>query len=730
MRRTSVAAAAGLAVVAAAVARACFLGASWQLLDDRMATLRAPPTNSFVWEVRRLAPASPWYRPLPASTSAPDDAQNLHDRAERAGLNGAQVAALAAMRAAPDSRWALAAAGGLPKAIRLYTGGAVAFLHHNLTDAREYFSFVLALPPAEAAPRAVWAQYMLGRIAAKAGRPDEAEAAWKTLRGRVAQGAPDPLGLAVASLGDQARLALDRGDVPEAIKLYAEQVADGSDEAVQSLRMVAERAMKAPDGFPKLVGNPLVQRLLVVHALALTGDYLHQLLIGGAEGGIAADGYWPPENLDTRPLAALLAAVRASATAAEPDRLAALAYRLGDTGAARDLAARTATPLALWVRAKLALEDGGDAAKLFAAALHAAEADRTPVLEPSSTGLLRGETAVATLVRGDFVQAAETMWPVAATYWGDFAYLTERVLTTDELLAFARKHAPAMAATAPDEVSTPNELRNLLARRLMRDGRTQDALAWFDTANRPAAREASETPHDSRTEAAEYASAVSRAGTAFWATPRARAGWHAASLLRSRGMELMGTEEDPDQADVGGEFPYWLGPGPAGPAAKPGGLTAAEIIRYERSRAQPNLRFHYRYLAVEQAVAAAGELPPRSQAAAAILCHAATWSFSTNDTERARAIWHRYTATGARVPFARHFGRACPAPDFDAVWQTRSKLAVIDIRNTVHRHKPAFLGGGALVLLAAMGTVVRRRRARPEADESPKTDRGEDGSSP
>ncbi len=702
-------------VLAGAAAHACFLGATWQLLDHRHQTLTQAPTNSFAWEVARLAPASRWYK-APARPAA--DAQAEPDprgAAERAGLSPSQLAALSAMRAAPDSRWALQAAGGLPPAIRLYTGGAVAFAHGNLADAREYFRFVLDLPPAQAAPRAVWAQYMLGRVAAHTGAAAEAETAFAAVRDLVAKGVPDPLGLGVASLGEQARLLLGRAEIAGAVALYAEQAADGSDEAVQSLRMVAERAENHPDTLPALVAQPLVQRLLVIHALGLTGDYLHHQWIGAAEDpAFGVDGFWSPDNLDTGKLKSLLAAVRAQAKVAQPDRLAALAYRLGDMDAARDLAGRNATPLSMWLRAKLALQSGEDATKLFAAALHAAQtAPAEAALEPSSATLLRGETSVAVLNAGDFWQAAEVLWPVAAAYWGDFAYLAERVLTTDELRRFVDAHAPADGQPGPTVQGSrggfapARGLRDLLARRLVRDGRIGEALAYFAPGAEPNA-------YDPRPDARALEAAQRQASTAFWAIDRARAGWMAATLLRGHGMELMGTEEGPDQAFVGGEFESWLGPGPAGPFAPPDyGATHAEKIRFDASRPRPDLRFHYRYLAVEQAVAAARALPPRSQAYAAVLCSAAGWSLGVGDAARAAALYRLYVSNGARVRFATHFGHACPAPDFADAWKATAKSALMEVRAQVHRRKPEAAGVAAAILaMVVLLIILLRKRFR------------------
>ncbi len=58
--------------------------------------------------------------------------------------------------------------------------------------------------------------------------------------------------------------------------------------------------------------------------------------------------------------------------------------------------------------------------------------------------LLQGETGALALVRGDFTQAMDVLGPVADTYWGDVAYLAERVLTTQELKTFVdAKVAPS-----------------------------------------------------------------------------------------------------------------------------------------------------------------------------------------------------------------------------------------------------------------------------------------------
>ena len=104
------------------------------------------------------------------------------------------------------------------------------------------------------------------------------------------KGAPDPLGLAVASYGEEARLHLTRAasfvtgppiklpkerwdaycaETAMAVKLYAEQAAHGSESGVNSLRTVAGRLMGAPNLVKASIGDPTVQRLLVAYALTI-----------------------------------------------------------------------------------------------------------------------------------------------------------------------------------------------------------------------------------------------------------------------------------------------------------------------------------------------------------------------------------------------------------------------------------------------------------------------------
>ena len=105
---------------------------------------------------------------------------------------------------------------------------------------------------------------------------------------------------------------------------------------------------------------------------------------------------------------------------------------------------------------------------------------------------------------------------------------------------------------------------------------------------------------------------------------------------------------------------------------------------------------------------AAELLPPRSQAFAAILCHAASWA--AREPEQAKAIYARYVKDGALVPFASHFGRNCPDPDFAAAPGTQRRFLLRQVRRWLAGYAGLIASGAAA--LAGVGLWWWRRRRR------------------
>ncbi len=714
----------GLCAAALALpASACGPDFPVTLLDARRETLLELGAGVFDFEVARLLPT-----PTPRFKPNDDDSwttrEDLRTAAEAQGLDPASLEKIAAMRASDSAITAEAAGVGLAPELLQYTAGAVAWHQGARDPAQAYFRAVLALPAAERPLRGVWASYMDARSLALNGDVAGADAAFARTREWVAAGAADPFGLAVASFGEQARARLDSGDPAGAVQLYAEQAAHGSRSGRSSLLFVARKALVDQPMRAQLLADGLGRRLLVAYLFARS----HELARLDAPAG---SDPWelPLAEPDHAAVLTLLDDLATAEPAALPDadRLAAVAYRAGRYEQAQRFATAKGSPLSAWVRAKLALRNGDEtaAASAYAEAAKGFAADEEwGTLPVFSDGYVSGseplephcrvqaEAGTLALSRGEYVQALELLFAAADNYWTDAAYVAERVVTVDELKAFVDRVVPqAIPPAAPpadaetDEYYVPElapgaRLRWLLARRLLREGRLEAALDYFDEPKL-------------HTHAQTYAQARSDGSKAFFKLDQAQAWFTAAQLARSHGLELLGYEGDPDYLIHDGEFDLndpttWdaeYNPihNPRSDLAVAGEFTTAgERTRVAASRAQPLARFHYRQVAAGHARAAADLLPPRSQAFAAVLCSATRWLID-REPEPAAALYRRYLREGAYVAWGATFGRACPAPDFEKVARERNAQWVKRGSRVALWMLPVLLAFGLLV-------VMRRRR--------------------
>lgn len=650
-------------LLGAGAALACGPDFPSTILWERAATLKAAPRNSFAFEAARLvAPEGPGKAVEPYYDETGEARRIAQDDAEKAGLSSGLAIEVAAMRNTTDGGFALGKGPHLPPAIAQYTAGAVDFHSANYAAARKRFAAVLAMPPVQARPRMLWAAYSLARSDAAMGDTAKAQAEFADVRRLAKQGFPDVFGFAVASLGEEARLHFRRAndllsvgvtkpsenqldttlktaklkptdaavygrEMRQAAALYAAQAAHQSDIGVQSLKAVAAHILAEPSRLDATIGDPVIQRLLVTYTLALNNWH------GGD-------------------LPAVIAALQRNRIAhpAAADRLAALAYGNGRFALARRMAKKSSGPLAEWVLAKLSLRDGNLAAaqKHYAMAARGFPAADNNVLQPDNTGLLVGESGAVALARGQYVEALRLLYGTKQ-YWNDSAHIAERVLTRDELKSFVDSQPSEKDAACSDSDAPVSTLRDVLARRLAREGRLDIALAYYCS-------------DKTRAIARKYQALLREKDTLPSKAARARALFQAAVLARIHGMEIMGSELAPDYAVYEGNFD--TGRGEFNPDDKDL-VTTAEKRRFQATTPRPDLRFHYRYIAAQQAQEAAGLLPPRSQAFAAILCTASGWMLSTLDGgKQAWRIYRHYAKYGAPMSWSAHFGRQCPDPDF------------------------------------------------------------------
>lgn len=687
------------------------------LLDQRQSTLDTLPRGSFEYEVSRLVDVSALgFKPVEERWYS--EPKGLRP-ADAEGLDEGQQRQLQRLRELSGADEVLARSAGLPPAVAHYTAGAVAWRVRDLDAARAQFEAVRALPLEQRGNHGPMAAYMLGKLHSA----EDSQAMYAELRAEVQAGAPDPLGLAVASYGEEAQNLLFAGDYARAVELYAKQAALGSGSGQMSLLFVARKLAPNADARAQLLATPSGRGLLLAYLFARSFELPPVLPAPGEAVQIYDPWQGSYGGADSASVLALFAELDAALSAGDRarDRLAAIAYRAGRYEDAERALGTVDTGMAQWLRAKLALRRGDSeaAAAAYAEAVRAAgegevwtaRPDAIDIYRPSEAPLdtrcrIQGEAGILALSRNDYLQAMELFYAASARYWTDAAYLAERVLTVDELQGFVQRVAPEAQPVQDTNWVLGTEhyasaLRSLLARRLLREGRGREALTFFDE-------------EDLRAAAKRYIDA--REGMQRGdRIARARAGYQAAELARWQGMELLGYQLAPDYAEYAGMFSpgeRWVKvqePGQAEPTwkrvvAEPDPLAGlGERARLEQSGAEPAHRYHYRGLAANLAEAAADQLPPRSQAYAALMCQATRYVLNTQ-YERGQQLYRRYLREGPYVPWGGRFGQECPAPDFDKVERELRAEKIAQLKRLASWTLPS------LLLIGLVMEWWRRRR--------------------
>jgi hypothetical protein len=676
-----------------------------RLLDNRGQTLADLPEGNFNFELSRLGKTIAGLKNVTAATHNPNDmygeenaAAEAREKAEQAGLSAEQQALVKQLRGLTDAQQVEAQGANLPAEFRLYVAGAVAFATGDHQLAVEYFNKLLALPADQRPLRSTWAAYSMGRtwFAMSIEGGDAVEAlersrdAFRQARQLSIDGFSDPLELGVASLGEEARVLHTAGDWSGAIELYEAQNLHGSAVGYTSLKQLMNELAELPAAeLAELLQHKAVQQLVTASLVSRQGWSF---------------GDEPPNE---KKLVKLLQnSTRGSLDNA--DRLAAMSYQQGDYASAKAFLENAGDGgLAWWLRAKLAVRDG-DRNAAAAAYSKAAQAfpqsedwgyRRTPdwayeAVQPKCR--VEGESAILALQRGEYLQAFVQLYRSNSVYWFDAATVAERVLTLEELKKYVDDNVPAPPALTQQErdnyvpLPVAASLRNLLGRRLLREGHYAEAVAYFDNP-------------DLQNKARLYGEQRLKADAAWWPSKRASALYNAAWTAREWGMDILGYEMAPDYATFGGNYSLESTELKVGPL-----VSEAEVQRQVASEAKPDQRYHYRFVATELAGRAADNLPHTSQAFAAVLCNAAGWNSSLEDQS---ALYQRYIKEGPFVPWAVDFGNQCPYPDFENADKRYVTQVTDAVRSSLRPYKwPVQIGAIVLVAGAALLLISRRQR--------------------
>lgn len=573
------------------------------VIDKGDAGLLAAPAISFHRLLTAaLPPAEFAANPLPTKRDYDADHQSLTFEAEQADLRaaGATEDVIYAYRArrgetAADPK-AASKVSHLPREFVLYFAGARAYRTGDFAKARKSFTDVLDLPDAKRRYKTVWAAYMLGKCAAAEGDRALAETWFARTREFARAGFVDSTGLAAASFGEDGRLAYERKEWLVACEHYLRQHATGDTTALNSLSFTAGNALveKDPAVLASFAASTGPRAVITAHLLARAQkktDWNDLREIS-------------PETQQALVQWALALEKAGAPPSSEAASFALIAYHAGSYEVCTRWLklATTDDPLARWLNIKLSLRNGriAEATDQLAALVRRASAEAGSDLD---TPQLHGELAQLRLATRDYTDALRLL--IRGHYWEDAAYVAERVLTTDELIDFV--------AAESDMLKTEPRLQTLLARRLVRAGRTTEAAGYFSAED--AALLAEFTTH-------------LQAGRdpARPAVARGLSLARAAELLRKSGMELQGTELEPDNAKERGSFP--AGPSLLTERQRAGGLSAPtddEIVRAMVPAATPNRRYHYRYPAADIAWEASQLLPDNSTELVNLLIEAGGW---------------------------------------------------------------------------------------------------------
>ena len=235
-------------------------------------------------------------------------------------------------------------------------------------------------------------------------------------------------------------------------------------------------------------------------------------------------------------------------------------------------------------------------------------------------------------------------------YWEDAAYIAEHIMKIDEHQNYIDQTWPGNTPEdSTIQMSIDTRLRFLLARRLARLDRWQDARKYY--------------PVKWQNRMDVYVQAIQDGNNQkFLKSKRADALWKAAVIARYEGMELMGTELEPDWFLYDGNefrrtFMQDIREGKISDTIAP---SSTDEIQRTQQIILPDKRFHYRYIATEHAWQAAELMPDNSDQTARVLCIAGSWiklkdPMAADKFYKALVIRNRKTKLGQEADELRWF---------------------------------------------------------------------------
>lgn len=457
----------------------------------------------------------------------------------------------------------------IPEEFMLYLKGAVAYHNNNFELAIKSWIQLLSLPKDKRQYKTVWAAFMIGKAYLSMRNTNEAIKYFTKTQEFSKEGYEDSLGLAYESYGWQALAEYENKDYVSSINHYLKQL------DVSSLNWLCRKIFALDDNtFTSIVSNETSRKVLIGWAVSQSPwTYWYRAIDDDPNKNIYNKLLKAVEKLETKEIIG------------SADRIAWIFYNNGDFKNTKKWLDRASkeSPLTQWIESKLLLREGKieealakikSVIPLFKKNQEWDMFYRTDKTDLERT--LNTEIGVLQLRRQDYIRALETLINGGA-YWEDIAYIAEKVLTTKELEDYLNTgHSKGLSSKLkwkyPSNLGEPsidNALRYLLARRFVREDKWQKAIEYMPVSFRRNWEERTKsdkgyTIHEQRYEtfspkeqlSALYSHIKNGDSKRLSTKERANNYYEAALIMRKYGMELLGTELDPDWFVFNGQFYY------------------------------------------------------------------------------------------------------------------------------------------------------------------------------
>ena len=512
----------------------------------------------------------------------------------------------------------------LPEEFALYARGASVYRAHRYEEAIEIWESLLALPKERRKYRTVWAAFMLGKIYTILD-PNKALFYYEETRRLAKEGFADSLQLAEDSLGWQAMAEWKAGMHYKAFRRYIDlYMTEPCGKHGNSLLFICNRIMRMETFDEEMVRDPLCRKVITAWQVAGScAPHGKKWLDAVQQAGV---------NLDAH----------------ESTQAAWIAYKLRDYDNAKEWLSGVKKKSAEghWLESKLLLRDG----KIDGAMASLKKACMLPSEKGGNEAT--AQLGVLLLGRDRFVEAMDAF--ARAGYWADAAYIAEWVLTGDELIAYLNKHKNDVTlnslSTKTDwyrkSLSILQGLRYLLARKLTRENRWEEARTYY--------------PENIRIHFDRYAELIHNGRDENNPKPeRAQSLYDAGKMARWYGLAMMGTETEPDWMMYKGVFDrrspneFRIAGRKRASVTEPESLVQAlsasdgEKERVRKNAPKPNKRYHYRDSAVSFMWQSAELSPDNDLLTARALVNGGLYAMGMDDVETADRF---YKALVKRCP--------------------------------------------------------------------------------